>query len=185
MIMIPWTSCMFSYQELQKQKAITDNFELDCCFVGSIWGREGRGNLESVRDYLSPVFNSTDKGYAAGSGTATGPISNAEHVEVIKKSKLCPIINAPSWRSEKGVQDRFWTVFAAGRFGVVDTEGVYDFFSKNDVVCETDPNEYVEKSLYYMKNPEKQIPYIEKIQQRIKTEYNWNHTFKNIFEKVS
>ena len=83
------------------------------------------------------------------------------------------------------IRKRFWTVFAAGRFGVVDTEGVYDFFSKNDVVCETDPNEYVEKSLYYMKNPEKQIPYIEKIQQRIKTEYNWNHTFKNIFEKVS
>lgn len=185
MIMIPWSTCMFSYDELQQQKPVVDNFEFDCCFVGSIWGRAGRGNLESVRDYLSPVFNSADKGYTAGSGTPTGPISNSMHVQAIKKSKLCPIINAPSWRSEKGVQDRFWTVFASGRFGVADTEGVYDFFGKDEVVCETDPKEYIEKSKYYMHNTDKQIPYIEKIQKRIQKEYNWHNTFKHILEKVA
>ena len=185
MIMIPWSTCMFSYEDLQKQKPITDNFEFDCCFVGSIWGRKGRGNLESVEEYLNPIINSADNYYLAGQGTKNGPISNQEHVGVIQKSKLCPIINAPSWRSEKGVQDRFWTVFAAGRFGIADTEGVYDFFDKKDVVCETDPNEYVEKSLYYMKNPEKQIPYIEKIQQAIQQKYNWKENFEHIISVIT
>jgi len=181
MIMIPWSTCMFSHEELQQQKPITTEGEFDCAFVGSIWGRKGRGNLESVKDYLMPVLKSAEKTYLAGAGTSIGPISNEKHVEVIKNSNLCPIINAPSWRSEKGVQDRFWTVFASGRFGVADSEGVYDFFDTKDVVCETDPEEYVEKSLYYMNNIDKQIPFIEKIQKRIKQEYNWNENFKKIF----
>ena len=131
-----------------------------------------------------PILKSAKNTYLAGAGTPNGPISNEKHVEIIKSSNLCPIINAPSWRSEKGVQDRFWTVFGSGRFGVVDTEGVYDFFDPKEVVCETDPNEYVQKSLYYMNNIDKQIPFIEKVQKRIKEEYNWNENFKKIFREI-
>lgn len=181
MIMIPWSTCMFSHEELQQQSPIATEGEFDCAFVGSIWGRKGRGNLESVRDYLMPILKSTNRVYLAGAGTPVGPISNEKHVEIIKNSNLCPIINAPSWRSEKGVQDRFWTVFASGRFGVVDSEGVFDFFDRDEVVCETNSQEYIEKSLYYMKNIDKQVPFITKIQKRIKEEYNWNKNFKKMF----
>lgn len=184
LIMIPWTTCMYSYDELQKQKPIITNFEYDSCFVGSIWGKVGRGNIDSVQRYLQPVLSESEKIYLAGMGTQNGPISNEEHISFIKKSKLCPIINASSWRAERGVQDRFWTVFASGRFGVVDTEGVYDFYNKDEVVCATDPEEYIDKSLYYMKNIDKQIPFIEKIQKRIKEEYNWNNNFKKIFKDI-
>lgn len=183
-IPIPWSTCMYSDQELQKQTVLSDNFEYDACFVGSIWGVKGRGNLESVRDYLMPVLNSTNEVYIGGSGTPRGRVSNSDHVAAIKKSKLCPIVNAPSWRAERGVQDRFWTVFASGRFGISDTEGVYDFFDESEVVCEVDPGEYIEKSLYFMKNIDKQIPYIEKIQNRIKQEYNWTRNFEKIFEVI-
>ena len=81
--------------------------------------------------------------------------------------------------------DRFWTVFSLGRFGVVDNEGVFDFFNEDEVVLETNPEEYVAKSLYYMKNVEKQLPYIEKIQKRIKAEYNQHEVWKNILKQIN
>ena len=46
----------------------------------------------------------------------------------------------------RGVQDRFWSVFTSGRFGVSDTEGVYEFFNEDEVVVCTDPNEYYLKT---------------------------------------
>lgn len=181
---VPWTTCMYSYEQLQKQKPIVDSFLYDSAFVGSIWGTEGRGNLDSIQSFLNPILQESEEFFLAGMGTPRGPVSNKEHVEQLKRSKLCPVINASSWRAEKGVQDRFWTVFSSGRFGVSDTEGVYDFFHESEVVCETDPAEYIEKSLYYMKNIEKQINFIEKIQTRIKKEYNWNYTWNKILKNI-
>ena len=181
---IPWTTCMYNLEDLKKQTPILSGFEYDSAFVGSIWGKNGRGNLESVNNYLYPILQESEEFYIAGMGTQNGPISNEEHIPYLKKSRLCPIINAPSWQAENGVQDRFWTVFASGRFGVVDSEGVYDFFDEKEVICETDPDEYVQKSLYYMKNIEKQLPYIQKIQSRISKEYNWNMNFRKILEKI-
>lgn len=184
LIMIPWSTCMFSFDDLQKQKPITSDFKYDSCFVGSIWGKVGRGNIDSIQEYLLPILSKSENFYLAGMGTQNGAISNESHIKHIKESKLCPIINAPSWRAERGVQDRFWTVFASGRFGVADTEGVYDFYDKDEVVCAIDPEEYIDKSLYYMKNVSKQLPFIEKIQKRIKQEYNWNSNFKKIFDTI-
>lgn len=183
-IPIPWSTCMYSLEDLRKQKVILNSFKYDSCFVGSIWGKKGRGNLESVRDYLMPVMKMSEEIFIAGPGTRAGKISNEQHVREIKSSRLCPIINAPSWRVERGVQDRFWTVFASGRFGVADTEGVYDFFNEDEVICETDPEEYVEKSIYFMKNVDKQEKYIYNIQRRIQEEYNWNSNFRKIFGRI-
>ena len=88
------------------------------------------------------------------------------------------------WNIEGGVQDRFWSVFASGRFGVVDNDGVYEFFNEDEVVCETSAENYIEKSNYFIKNPEKQLPYIEKILSRIKSEYNWYHTWHTILKNI-
>jgi len=180
---IPWGSSLYTWDEIQNAKPVTDGFLYDIGFVGSIWGTIGRGNIEGVRDYLSPLLPGK-KFILAGKGTQKGLVDDDEHKEILRRSRLCPIINAASWRAEKGVQDRFWTVFTTGRFGVADTEGVYDFFDEKDVVCETDPGEYVEKSLYFLENTEKQVPYIEKIQAKIKNEYNYYITWENIFNKI-
>jgi hypothetical protein len=180
---IPWGSSVYSWEEIQNAGPVMDGFSYDIGFVGSIWGKVGRGNVDVFNDYLQPLLSGR-KCVLAGKGTALGSVDDNTHKDILRRSKLCPILNAASWKAEKGVQDRFWTVFTTGRFGVVDSEGVYDFFDENDVVCETDPQEYVAKSLYFLQNVDKQLPYIEKVQTRIKQEYNYYFTWKNIVDKI-
>ncbi len=180
---IPWGSSLYSWEEIQRAKPIMDNFEFDIGFVGSIWGIKGRGNIDTVEDFLLPIIKNK-KCALGGQGTPLGPVDDKTHKYILKKSKLCPIINAPSWRIEKGVQDRFWTVFTSGRFGVVDSEGIYYFFNEDEVVCETHPEEYIEKSIYFLNNVEKQKPYIEKVLKRIKKEYNYYITWERILAKI-
>jgi hypothetical protein len=105
-------------------------------------------------------------------------------IEILQSSKLCPIIHAPSWIAEKGVQDRFYTVFSAGRFGVCDNPGVYEFFNENEVVCEPDATKYVEKSLYYIENYKEQQPFIESVQYKLKSKYNLFIQWQDILSKV-
>jgi hypothetical protein len=71
-----------------------------------------------------------------------------------------------------------------GRFGVVDNLGVYDFFSEQDVVVEIDSDAYIDKSLYFIRNPQKQKKYIENVQKRIKTDFNQHIVWKNILNKI-
>ena len=48
----------------------------------------------------------------------------------------------------------------------------------------TDPEGYIEKSMYYIKNPEMQKPFIEKVLTRIQNEYNQQFVWKNILSKI-
>ena len=180
---IPWGSSLFTWNEIVNAAPKMGGLAYDVCFVGSVWGQEGRGNIGSFFNYVRPLLRGSLY-LLAGRGTARGVVSNQEHKQMLQMSTLCPIINAPSWRAERGVQDRFWSVFTAGRFGVVDSEGVYEFFDEKDVVCETDPGEYIEKSRFFLENPAAQVPYIEKIQKRIKEEYNYYHTWANIIDTI-
>ena len=186
---IPWGSMTVPYDHIMKSKPILEGFEYDAGFVGSKWGTRYRGNITEWETFLEPVLQAAGKYYLAGKGTPKGPVSVAEHERALIKSKLCPIIHATSWKVEKGIMDRFWTVFSLGRFGVVDNEGILYFFNRDEVVLETDPKEYVEKSIYYMKHVDKQKPYIEKVLARIQAEYNqkevWNKILHRIFTENS
>ncbi len=82
------------------------------------------------------------------------------------------------------MQDRFYTVFTAGRFGVCDNPGVYEFFEDDEVVCETNAEKYVEKSIYYLENVEMQQPFIEKVQHKIKHKYNFYVQWRTILDRV-
>lgn len=180
---VPWGPCLYSKKEIDLAKPIMTGFKYDIGYVGMKWGVVGRGNVDTFSKFIQPLLNNR-KCALAGAGNPMGTVTNDVHKNILKQSRLCPIVNAPSWQAERGVQDRFWTVFATGRFGVVDTDGIYEFFNKDEVVCEEDPNEYVQKSLYYLKHIDKQLPYIQKIQNRIKNEYNWENTWKNILESI-
>jgi len=181
---IPWGTMTVPYNEIQSAKPIVSGFKYDVGYVGSRWGTYSRGNIWEWEHYLKPVVDQAKSSFIAGPGTPKGIVSVEEHIDVLKFSAICPSIHATGWKAEKGIMDRFWTVHALGRFGVVDNLGVYDFFNEDEVVVATEPEEYIEKSLYYMRSPEKQEPYIEKVLSRIQKEYNQQIVWKNILEKV-
>jgi len=181
---IPWGTMTLSYQEILQSKPILSNFKYDIGYVGSKWGTNSRGNLWEWDHFLKPLINNVNSSYIAGRGTSKGIVSIKKHIKILKQSKICPIIHASGWKAEKGIMDRFWTVFSLGRFGVVDNLGIYDFFSEKDVVVETNSDAYIDKSLYFIRNPQKQKKYIENVQKRIKTEYNQHFVWKNILNKI-
>jgi len=181
---IPWGSMTVSHQDILNAKPIIDGFKYDVGFVGSKWGTNIRGNINEWEEYLKPILNRANSSYIAGKGTPKGMVSVKQHIDALKKSRICPIIHATSWKKEKGIMDRFWTVFSLGRFGVTDNTGILDFYNENEVVLAYSPEEYVDKSIYYMQNVDKQIQYIEKIQARIKTEYNQHNVWKKILGEI-
>jgi hypothetical protein len=181
---IPWGTMTVPYQEIQAAKPILTNFKYDLGFVGSKWGTKYRGNILEWETYLQPLLDKSPKALLAGKGTPKGPVSVKEHLDILKSSAICPIIHATSWKVEQGIMDRFWTVFSLGRFGVMDNVGILDFFNEKEIVLATEAGDYIEKSLYYQKNPNQQLPYIESVLGRIKKEYNqrevWRRVWKNI-----
>lgn len=181
---IPWGSMIVPYKQIQKTTPIITDFKYNLGFVGSRWGTKYRGNINEWDTYLMPLAKQVDKAVIAGRGTSYGPVSLEEHINILKYSKICPIIHAASWKVEKGIMDRFWTVFSLGRFGVIDNEGILDFYNEEEIVLALNAEEYIDKSLYYMKNPEKQVPYIEKALNRIKKEYNQYEVWKKVLAKI-
>ena len=106
--------------------------------------------------------------------------------ETLQKSKICPIVHSPSWQAEKGVQDRFYSIFLSGRFGICDNLGAIDVFGDEiKEICTEDPKEYYKKSIYFLEHPEEQVKYINFIQSKIKTKYNFYRQWENILNNVT
>lgn len=183
---IPWGSSLCTHDEVFNSKPIMDGFTHDLGFVGSIWGTKGRGNIMSVEDYMVPLLDDPEITQdLGGPGTSRGHVDDKTHMNILRHSRVCPIINAPSFKVEKGVMDRFWTIHTLGRFGIADTEGVFEFFNEDEVEYAATPEEWRDKVRYYIKNVDKQLPFIEKIQKRIREEYNYYNTWENILNSVS
>lgn len=181
---IPWGSMTVPHNDIMNAKPILSNFKYDLGYVGSKWGTYSRGNVWEWDNFLQPLVDIADKSYVAGPGTNKGVVSVEKHIEILKSSAICPIIHATGWKAEKGIMDRFWTIHSLGRFGVSDNLGIYDFFHEDEVEVELEAEAYLDKSIYYMRNPEKQYPYISKVLNRIKNEYNQQFVWKNILKRV-
>jgi hypothetical protein len=185
---INWGSTAFSLDEIKNCKPVpVEELKTDLAYVGSKWGRAGRGNTDQWDAYIQPVLDSGGKLMKTslhGSGFPDGMISDEDMKQKLREAKICPILHAPSWVAEQGIQDRFYTVFTAGRFGVVDNPGILDFFDEDEVVCETDPAKYRALTKYFMDHPEEQIPYIEKVQAKIRSKYNLYVQWDTILTQV-
>ena len=175
---ITWGGTPFNWEEILNSSLKIDNLNDNISFVGSYWGKIGRGNIDAWKKYIVPLSNTNKfKKY----GGPQNYITDEKMKEILKKSKLCPIIHAPSWQSERGIQDRFYTVFLSGRFGICDNLGAIDIFGEEiKEICETNPKKYYEKSLFFHSNYKEQRKYIEIIQKKIKKKYNFYVQWYNI-----
>ena len=147
---IPWGGTPFDWEQVLAATPVMHNLKPAAVFVGSKWGVPGRGNVEPWTKYLEPLRPVT-----YGRGTPSGPLSDEDMVATLQKHALCPIIHAAGWQAEEGIQDRFYTVFLSGRFGVCDNVGAKHFFG-DDAVCETDPKRYVALSKHYQTHVKEQ-----------------------------
>ena len=183
---ITWGGTPFSWEQIKNCKPVIDNLNEDISFVGSKWGKDGRGNVDAWEKYIEPFEKDNCKyKFNQYGGIENKMVSDDEMIKILQKSKLCPIIHAPSWQAERGVQDRFYTVFLSGRFGICDNLGAIDIFGDEiKDICTEDPDEYHKKSIYYLKHPEEQIKHIKLIQNKIKEKYNFYREWESILLKI-
>lgn len=182
---ISWGGTPFNWEQIKNAKPHMENLTDDINFVGSKWGVVGRGNIDAWEKYITPLENNSQYKFNQYGGIGNKMVSDEEMVEILKKSKICPIVHAPSWQAERGIQDRFYTVFLAGRFGICDNLGAIDIFGDEiKEICTENPEEYNLKSVYYLEHPEEQLKYIEIVQNKIKTEFNFYRQWENTFKKV-
>lgn len=176
---IAWGGTPYDLNDILDCKPIMNNLEHRCVLVGSKWGCVGRGNVDAWEKYIRPLEER--KIFKQLGGIGKQHLTNEEMDAHLKTAKICPIIHAPSWQAERGVQDRFYSVFISGRFGICDNLGAIDIFG-NDIkdICAEDPIKYLEKTVYFMDNIEKQEKYIEAIQKQIKEKYNFYVQWYNI-----
>ena len=183
---ISWGGTPFNWEEIKKCTPKMDTLVDDINFVGSKWGKIGRGNIDAWEKYIQP-FESDNCNYKFNQygGIGNNMVTDNEMVEILKKSKICPIIHAPSWQAERGIQDRFYTVFLSGRFGICDNLGAIDIFGEEiKEICTEDREEYYKKSIYFLENHEKQIKYIELIQNKIKEKYNFYRQWESVLNNI-
>jgi len=182
---ISWGGTPFNWTQIQNAKPNMNNLEYDITFIGSKWGKVGRGNLDAWDKYITPLEKSKYKFYQFG-GIGKQMISDENMIYELSKSKLCPIIHAPSWQAERGIQDRFYSVFLSGRFGITDNMGIIDIFGEElRDICTENPTEYYNKSIYYIENIDKQIKYITFIQDKIKKKYNFYNQWEYILNNIN
>ncbi len=177
---ITWGGTPFNWEQIKNCKPNLENYEMDITFVGSKWGKIGRGNIDAWNKYLKPLEDS-EYNFNKHGGLENSYVSDEQMVQLLSKSKMCPIIHAPSWQAERGIQDRFYTVFISGRFGICDNLGAIDIFGTEiKDICTEDPKEYYEKTMEYMKEPDKQGQFIRYIQDKIKKEYNFYRQWEKV-----
>lgn len=175
---ISWGGTPFDLKQILKAKPLINNLNKNCGFVGSKWGIIGRGNIDAWDKYLEPLNKHKFESYG---GIGRKLLTDDEMVKVLQQYKVCPIIHAPSWQAEQGIQDRFYTVFISGRFGICDNLGAIKIFGKEiQDICTTNPKEYYEKTLYYIDNIDEQVKYIKFIQKKIKKKYNFYIQWYNV-----
>jgi len=175
---ISWGGTPFNFKQILESEPKMDNLNKNCGFVGSKWGVIGRGNIDAWNKYLTPLNKLNFESYG---GMGRKMLTNDEMVKKLQEYKICPIIHAPSWQAEQGIQDRFYTVFISGRFGICDNLGAIKIIGEEiKDICTIDPKKYYEKSLYYMKNINEQQKYIKIIQEKIKIKYNFYIQWYNV-----
>ena len=175
---ISWGGTPFNLKNILECRPVFENLNKNCGFVGSKWGKVGRGNVDAWKKYLTPLEK---HGFEYCGGIGKKMLTDEEMVKKLKNYKICPIIHAPSWVAEKGIQDRFYTVFICGRFGICDNLGAIDVIGDEiKDICTKNPAEYYNKTIHFLNNIEQQRKYIEIIQKKIKIQYNFYVQWYNV-----
>ena len=77
-----------------------------------------------------------------------------------------------------------WAAGMVGWWWPEIEKAAYKAFKAGKKWFKGEPIEEIIQKLEAKKNIDKQLPFIEKIQKRIKKEYNWYHTWKHILENI-
>jgi hypothetical protein len=159
---IPLAADMNDYSFGEYQPALA----CDISYIGGWW----EFKAQNMRKYLLPLCNREDlniKLFGWGDYPVAqhiGPIATENAKFLFASTKVCPNVFEPLVKYGFDHNERTFKVLSNGGFVVsqYSETGKNDLFTNNEVVFTESPDDFIEKILYYVKNPTETIPFRER-----------------------
>lgn len=183
---------------------IVDKFKADISFIGTYLPDKRK----FFKEYVFPLRNSFDLKLYGQDWTFTdramgwiqriGQYFNLPYIESIKKpsleledegkiyaSSLISINVHEQYQREFGGdcnQRTFNIPFSNGFEITDDVKCIRKYFNEDEIVIAKNKDEWFEKINYYIKNPDKRIPYIKKGRERVEKDHTYNNRANQIID---
>ncbi|KAF5053429.1 Glycosyl transferases group 1 [anaerobic digester metagenome] len=95
-------------------------------------------------------------------------------------------LNMPSPQIFTGFQPRTFEIAACKGFQIADwREELDEWFDEDELVTFKTSQELLEKSEYFVKNPKKRLPYIEKLYKKVVNNHTWEKLMPSIMNDIN
>lgn len=145
-----------------------EHYKTQLFFCGGQWGYKGK----NLNKYIVPLTypNVNWKVRIAGNGwsvvNSIGIISDEEAAKHYTNSQIVLHVVEPHASDKDGYGDiplRYFQVPACGGFAVsCPCNGIREIFTEDELVVSDSPNDFFEKIVFFLNNPELSIPYRQK-----------------------
>ena len=172
-------------------KPIIDYLKCDVGYTGGYWSFKAKTGLDKFiiplchpsRKLKVKIFGNTGWPVAQWMGT----IQEDKVGSLFRSALVCPSVSEPHSRTH-GYDpiERPFKVIAAGGFCVSDKVETLDKdVFQGELPMSNDPTEYIDMVEFYVKNPEKRIPIMEKCLAKVMGGHTSFHRINQLFRKVN
>lgn len=156
-----------------------EKYDCDIAYVGGYWKYKSAGLhsylLNYAHKYKTLIFG---PGWPSGLSRAN-QIVDSQINKLFKTARFIPCIHEPHAR-EYGFEttERLYKIALCGGFTVSDPVGCIhseDIFSEDEIIVARSSAEMENYADYFIKNPDKRLPYIERARARILNEHTYFH----------
>ena len=162
----------------------------DVVFVGGYWPYKS----QQIAPYLFPLarvdINLNMKVFGFGAWPIPNFLGNIESstaCSLYSSAKVCPNIFEPhSIDLGYDINQRTYQIAAAGGFQICqNVRGIKeDIFNDEDIVFADNPEDFVSKTLFYIKNTELRLSYIKNSVDKVYKDHTNFHRIANILAKI-
>jgi spore maturation protein CgeB len=174
-----------------------DNLQFSCdlSFTGESYGMRGEAGyrsdiLDQLGKYIVKIWGDSDWGKRFSYYSNLKRFYQGErlHYDQLRKLyKICTInLNMPSPQIFTGFQPRTFEIAACKGFQIADwREELDDWFSEDELVTFKNIPDLLEKADYFLKNPDKRIPYIDRMYAKVVKDHTWDQRIKEILGVIN
>ncbi len=139
--------------------------------------------IEETKAYLMPIINNY-KGIIAGVkwGGGVGELNVEEAAILYNYARIYPNYHVSRQMEEYNeINERTYIIPACGGFELVDNPvAIRELFTAEEMAIANSPDEYHDMFLYFLRNPEKRISYIEKGMRKVWNQYTLFHVLSRL-----
>lgn len=159
---VPLAACVHDYPVGEYNGILASSVGL----VSGIW----KYKAQNLKKYIYPLANISELnlkifGYGDwGLAQHCGMISTENMKHLFASSVVCPAIYEPLCILGTDISERPYKILSSGGFCIsqwIDS-AANDIFTNDEMVFVHSPEEFIDRTLHFIKNPDERIPYIER-----------------------